>query len=245
MSIIKTNISEVKPWWLRLIILVIIGLPPITGWPINEFTAPTGTLNNLVIWGLYSCFIWLFIWINMGGKDLLKFLSLAFFLAIMTAFFGAMFRYIHIALSGEIASNVEKISYKMMNIFVIMIAVIPYALLFISSFSATGLVSRISFKKSKFFILRLHIATALRVIQHVGEVTTKLLDVWQEENPKYIFPRHRNEMELSNLKIINWFVWFYYAVLTWCFALITHSFEVIPYITEEMRIIKNNRTLKS
>ena len=49
----------------------------------------------------------------------------------------------------------------------------------------------------------------------------------QEENPKFILPRHSAELG-SSQKLIKFPLWFVAAMKTWCFALVVYSLEQIP-----------------
>jgi hypothetical protein len=233
----RINIANVEPAWIRLLFLIIIGIPAFTGWPLGDYTE-NEAMDLVFHWVAYGCFIWLFIWLNMGQKELLSFLSLSFYLGMFTAIIGAMVRYALGYLSDSFEADVVEISFKMMRLLVIMITVIPYSLLFIKSFSASKLISRIDFNNKKNYEIKIHLATALRAIQHVAEIAEKLLEVWKEENPRFFWPRHRINMELKRFKLINWFKWLFFSALAWVQVLLMHGLEAVPYITEEMILIK-------
>jgi len=231
------KIAEVKPWWLKLLILLFIGLPPITGYPLTIFATPQNSLHNIWIWLGYGCFIWIFILLNVGSRQLLKYLSFAFTLALITSILGALVRKIPALFIEQSAADVEYISFKMLLLFIIMISVIPYTLFFINCFSVSSFVSNLSFDLGKRYKFKIHLALALRVFQHVGDVLTNLLYVWKEENPLMIKPRFREEWQESKLSQLGWFNWLLNSAITWCFALLLHTFEAIPYLSEEMRTI--------
>jgi hypothetical protein len=239
------KIAEVKPWWLRLIILAIIGLPIVSGYPLPIFSTPENSIHNILLWLGYGCFIWLFILLNVGAKQLLKYLSFAFTLAIITSFLGVIVRRIIAIVFEESAADAEYISFKMLSLLIVMISVIPYTLFFINCFSVSSFVARLSFDGDKNYKLKVHLALALRVFQHVGEVISNLLLVWKEENPLMIKPRFRADLQENKLSIIGWFNWFKNSVVTWCFALLMHTLEAIPYLSEEMKaVMVNNKTYK-
>lgn len=237
----QLQIAKVRPVWLRVLILIIIGLPSITGWPLSLFATTSDTLRNMLIWLAYGCFIWLFILLNTGLKQLMSFLSFAFLLAIITCFSGALFRQM-VALFNNVSKEESAyVSNKMLSLFICMISVIPYSLFFINCFSISSFVSRLDFSSGKNHKIKIHLALALRVFQHVGEVTTNLLDVWREENPRMISPRFREELKESKWSYLSWFNWFLNAAITWCFAMMMHTFEAIPYLSEEMKNIINHK----
>ena len=235
------KIAEVKPGWLKLLILLFIGLPPITGYPITIFATAENSLYNILLWLGYGCFIWLFIMLNVGLRQLLKYLSFAFTLALITSFLGATVRKLPALFIEQSAADVEYISFKMLSLFIIMVSVIPYTLFFINCFSVSAFVSNLSLDVGKRYKVKVHLALALRVFQHVGDVTTNLLYVWKEENPLMIKPRFREEWQESKLSQLGWFNWLLNSAITWCFALLMHTFEAIPYLSEEMRTVISNK----
>lgn len=235
------KIAEVKPAWLKLLILLLIGLPPITGYPITIFATPENSLHNIMLWLAYGCFIWLFILLNVGLKQLLHYLSFPFTLALVTTFLGVIFRNFQSFIFEDSAADSEYISFKMLSLFVVMISVIPYTLFFINCFSVSSFVANLSFDVKKNYKYKIHLALALRVFQHVGEVASNLLVVWKEENPLIIKPRFREDLTESKYSIVKWLNWFKNSAITWCFALLMHTFEAIPYLSEEMRTVINNK----
>ena len=90
------QIIEIKPWWLRLIILLSIGIPVLTGWPVNiatesikEILPVTPEMANIFVWMVYACFIWLVVFLSAGEKKLLEYLAIAFMLGLTTSISGA------------------------------------------------------------------------------------------------------------------------------------------------------------
>jgi hypothetical protein len=237
----KLHIARVKPVWLRLLILIIIGLPPITGWPLTLFSKVGVPLHNLFMWLAFGCFIWLFISLNAGIEKLLSYLSFAFMLAISTCLLGAAIRQGINLIQDADKTEVTNISVKMLSLFICMISVIPYTLFFINCFSVSAFIARMDFNSDKNQKIKVHFALALRVFQHVGDVTINLLDVWREENPKMISPRFSEELWQSKISPLTWLNWIKNAAITWCLAMIMHTFEAIPYLSEEMKNILNNR----
>lgn len=235
------KVAEIKPWWLKLIFLLLIGLPPISGYPISIFMTPGNSIHNILLWLGYGCFIWLFILLNVGARQLLKYLSFAFTLALITSFLGVIIRKLTGFIFEQSTADAEYVSFKMLSLLIVMISVIPYTLFFINCFSASSFVSKLSFDVNKNHKIKIHLALALRVFQHVGEVMTNLLVVWKEENPLMLKPRFREDLTENKLSIVSWFNWFKNSLVTWCFALLIHTFEAIPYLSEEMRTVINNK----
>lgn len=238
---LSLRIVEVKPSWLKLLILLIIGLPPITGYPITIFMTPENSLSNILLWIGYGSFIWLFILLNVGLKQLFQYLTFPFTLALITVFLGALFRKGLSFILGNPETDSEYISFKMLSLFVVMISIMPYTLFFINCFSVSSYISSLSFDTGKNYKYKIHLALALRVFQHVGEVFSNLIVVWREENPIMFKPRFREDLAASRYSILWQLSWLKNSAITWCFALLMHTFEAIPYLSEEMRSITNKK----
>jgi len=240
----QLKLSEVKPTWFKLLILIFIGLPPFTGWPLSRFMSGNYAVHNISVWTAYGVFIWLFTGLNVGGKQLLKYLSVAFTASLLILMLTGVFSHIPFLNPEKPADESLALSYTSAMTFVIMIAVIPYGLFAINCFSASAYVQTLQFQSGKRFKFKVHLALALRVCQHVGDVLMKLFDIWREENPRLIRPRFATDLNESKLSFIGYILWFKNAVVTWCFALLSHTFEAIPYFSEEMRIVINHKHQK-
>lgn len=229
----RINIANVQPWWLRLLLLLGIGVPAIVNLPSYFFSVSDTPIKLIAFWAGYACFIWLFIVLNVGIKMLLNILSGAFVLAITTAMLGAGARKLFPFLGGAVAH--DDINIKMATLFFVMISVIPYGLLFVSSFSARGIIDKLSTGGSITRNTGIHLALGLRVLQHVGEVFIKLLVVWSEEHPSILLPRHRRDWNGQWFAKANIAPWFYESVKSWIYACMMHTFEPIPVLVNEIQ----------
>ena len=110
------------PWWLKLIWLLILGLPGFAGWPtglVIEQLLRTGQFTpeiaHVCVWGVYACCIWLVILLSAGQNKLLAYLGAAFILALTVALLGAVMRQLFPFLAAGMSK--EAISFKLIRIF--------------------------------------------------------------------------------------------------------------------------------
>lgn len=236
------QIIEIKPWWLRLIILLSIGIPVLTGWPVNiatesikEILPVTPEMANIFVWMVYACFMWLVVFLSAGEKKLLEYLAIAFILGLTTSISGAIMRKVFPFIAGGLSGY--EVSFKMVKLLIMIITVVPYSILVMNSFSARNLIKNLTKMKGKFRTIGLHFALAFRVFQHVGEVIFNLREIWSEEHPEKLFPRHRRGWSEEWYSGVNVFPWVWEAVFAWIFACIILAFEPIPAMVDEVEKI--------
>jgi len=80
------------PWWLKLVLLLILGMPGFTGWPntwmVQELQAMgllTPQIAHVVVWVAYAGLVWLVVLVVAGKHKLLNYLGAAFVLALTVA----------------------------------------------------------------------------------------------------------------------------------------------------------------
>jgi hypothetical protein len=228
----RFSLAQLRPAWLRLALLVAIGLAPMSGWSNFRIAWLPDPLSFVVAWAAYSVFIWLLTLLNVGFDRMLAFLSAPFVLALTTCLLGASMRKLFPFLAG--GATQEEMSLRMVTLFFSMISLIPYALLVVNSFSAAGLARRVSQLGGARRRLGVHGALALRVLQHVGEVFSELLIAWREENPARLLPRHRSDWHRSRCTSLYYLDWFRSAVADWTLACLVHSLEPLPLFAHEI-----------
>jgi len=244
------NISSIGTWWLRLLVLLLLGIPALSGWPLTEVTTGiqmlvpfeldrAGDISDLVSWVVYSSIIWLVVFSSVGIRKFLEYLAAAFIIGLTTALLGSVVRKAFPILSGTMSA--DEISLRMVNLLLIIVTVVPYALLFINSFSAKNIITKLTDAKGKRKTIGLHFALLLRVIQHAGEVIFNLLEIWAEEHPDKIFPRHRRDWRAKWYSSANMFPWAWGAVFSWIYATMIHTFEPIPGMVDEVENINHYR----
>jgi len=242
------NISKIHIWWIRFFVLLIIGLPALFGWPLNQIAQSiskiypldkqtSGDFTVILVWFCYALFIWIIVFSSAGKKNFFEYISASFIFGLTTILLGSIFRQIFPFITGGLTNN--EISIMMiMKLFVVLI-VVPYAFLFINSFSAKGLINRVSNKKGKLKNIGLNCALILRVFQHAGEVVFNLMDIWKEEHPQKILPRHMRDWSLNWHSFAGIFPWVFSAVLAWVYAAMIHAFEPIPIMVDEVEKLLN------
>jgi|GEM_PF-918824 len=259
------NVTKIRNPWLRFGVLLGVGAPIFSGWPLTEFVVwmeartlilygqmglfEIDNLEEIVMsvqsisfisaWICYACILYLIILSTAGQKRLLEYLGAAFVLGLITVLSGSVIRTLIPWFAGD-RSEVE-IVFLLLRIFVVTLAVVPYFFFFVNCFSARGIVERVGRKTGKFWNIGLHIALLLRMFQHTGEVIFSLLDIWKEEHPEMIFPRHRKDWKsrwYSSASIVPW-VWS--AVLAWITAAVVYTLEPVPIMVDELKRIRHQR----
>ena len=128
------------PWWLKLVLLLMLGLPGISGWPNGRLVQTlvatdmfTPEIAHIVVWVVYACCIWLVVLFWAGQQKLLNYLGAAFVLALTVAMLGAILRGIFPVLAAGLSR--EATSFKLIRIFINIIIFLPFSVLFINTFS--------------------------------------------------------------------------------------------------------------
>src|SRR5580704_2511491 len=121
----RFTMLNIRPWWARLFVLMLIGSPVFTGWPINglaihavDLLGLSGgpdakyyyQLYELVFWVTYACGIWGFVYFNTGATRFWEYMIVGFFFGLTTAISGAVVRKLLPFLSG--GAEAEMVSFK-------------------------------------------------------------------------------------------------------------------------------------
>ena len=79
------DIKKAMPWWVKFLLLLILGLPGISGWPTGVFVLylqETGLFTPEIafvcVWGIYACCVWMVVLLSAGKNKLLAYLGAAF-----------------------------------------------------------------------------------------------------------------------------------------------------------------------
>ncbi len=235
------KLQNLRPWWLKMAVLMLIGYPLISNRPAMviatwlEKILPE-TLGSIVAWPLITFFIWACCLPSLGTAKLLDYLAAAYAMAITTAVSGAVLRG---ALPAIFPADTAD-SFRLLRVYFNILAVFPYSLTFLNSFSVSNLMARLTKTRGRFREAGLHFALALRICQHVGEVIPKLLLVWREENPDLLLPRFRDDWH-GIAPLVKWSMWFVRSISQWIFACIILTFEPIPVMVNEIEQIDESR----
>ena len=244
----RTENKWTVPWWLKLTLLLMLGLPGFSGWPntwvVRQLQATglfTPEIAHVIVWVAYAGCVWLVVLFCAGTTKLLNYLGAAFVLALTVAMLGAILRGLFPLLAAGLSR--EATSFKLIRIFINIIIFLPYSILFINSFSAKKLIDRVAHLDGRYRTIGLHLALAFRVFQHTGEVVFNLFQIWTEEYPEKILPRNHNTRNFRWYKPGNLLVWVWGCIHAWIFACIIHTFEPIPAMVAEVERI--DRTKKN
>ena len=236
------DLKKAMPWWLKLLLLLTLGLPGLSGWPAGVFVRHlqetgffTPEIAYVCVWGTYACCVWMVVLLNAGITKLLTYLGAAFTLALTVAILGALMRGLFPVLALGLSK--EATSFKLIRIFINIIVFLPYSILFINSFSAKHLIDKVARLGGRYRTVGLHLALAFRVFQHTGEVVFNLFEIWTEEYPEKILPRNKNELGVRWYSPVKILVWVWGSIHAWIFACIIHTFEPIPAMVEEVERI--------
>lgn len=230
------------PWWLKLVLLLLLGLPGFSGWPntlvIHRLEAGgwfTAEIAHVIVWVAYACCVWLAVLARAGKHKLLAYLAAAFVLGLTVAMLGAVMRSLFPVLASGMSK--EAISFKLVRIFINIIVFLPFSVLLMNSFSAKNLIDRVATAGGRFRTLGLHLALAFRVFQHTGEVVFNLFQIWTEEHPQKILPRNTGRADFRWYMPATLLIWVWSCLHAWIFACIIHTFEPIPAMVEEVERI--------
>ncbi len=237
-----TENKRTFPWWLKFVLLLVLGLPGFSGWPngwliqrLQETGLFTVEIAHIGVWVFYACCVWLVVLVSAGPHKLLTYLGAAFILGLTVAILGAVMRGLFPFLAAGMSRDAT--SFKLIRIFINIIIFLPYSVLFINSFSAKKLIDRVARLDGRYRTAGLHLALAFRVFQHTGEVVFNLFQRGTEEYPEKIIPRN------SGSPGVRWYapgkilVWIWACIHAWIFACIIHTFEPIPAMVAEVERI--------
>ncbi len=235
------RLQNLRPWWLKMAVLMLIGYPLISNRPAGIIAARLEQLlpetpGSMLAWPIITFFIWACCLPSLGTARLLNYLAAAYAMAITTVVSGAVLRGI---LPAVFSADTSADSFRLLRVYFNILAVFPYSLTFLNSFSVSNLMVRLAKTRGKFREAGLHLALALRICQHVGEVIPKLLLVWREENPDLLLPRCRDDWHGLAL-LVKWPMWVVRSISQWIFACIILTFEPIPVMVNEIEQIDEN-----
>lgn len=232
------KIQNLRPWWLKMAVLILIGYPLFSNRPAAILAAwldqiLPATPGTLLAWPLLTFFIWACCLPALGSAKLLDYLSAAYAMAITTALSGAILRGL---LPAIFPADIATDHLRLIRVYFNVLAVFPYSLTFLNAFSTGELIARLTRTRGRFKSAGLHLALALRVCQHVGEVVPRLLLVWREENPDLLLPRFRDDWQGAGF-LLRWPLWIARSIAQWIFACIILTFEPIPVMVNEIEQI--------
>ena len=238
-SVVVLPITDVRPWWIRAFILIAISTPIFSHIVLHSTIHAEHYVDDLLKTVAYACFVWLFVGLCAGLRQLLDWLAVGVIPAITLLLTGALFRsrsiwsLIHKAVPAASANPLQGELDLVFKLLIIMIAT-PLALLIVGSFPATNLMRWISRKgATRTAHAALVGAIFLRMFQHVSEVVERSMDAWREENPDVYLPRHRGDWAGSIWSKAHLVSWFHASVTAWCKFITIQTLAAVPNIVRD------------
>ncbi len=239
------KIAEVRPWWLRLFFLGLLGSPLMTSGILHRQLHEDHFFRDLAYWTAYAVFIWLLVALCVGLKTLTEWLMIASISAMTILITGAIFRKLGVweTLQKLVASpSTTDSAQDLMDLifrFIMILVATPFALLIISSFPATDLMRWVSRQgATRTATVALVGAIFLRMLQHVGEVVTRCMLAWEEENPAILLPRYSADWAGSVVRKIGILEWVKVSVVAWCSVIAIHSLAAVPTVVKDFRRVR-------
>lgn len=236
------SLSEIRPWWVRLSLLLVLGEPMLTGGSLHVRLHVDHAFLDLGYWTAYAVFIWLFVFLCVGGSRLLAWLAAASVFGLALVMGGATLTKIGVweflqGLLGAVGTVTEfdRVQRELDLLFrlLMILTSLPFFLLALQSFSASAIfaaaVRRGASGGNKVLI---GLAVFLRLFQHVFELFERFLLAWREENPRMLSPRHAADSSSAfrSLRILEWWKT---SLWVWCIALLQHSLLFVPVVVRE------------
>ncbi|MFP5207310.1 MAG: hypothetical protein ACLGSH_18300 [Acidobacteriota bacterium] len=239
------NLAALKPWWLRLLILLLIGHPLVTSPVLHSQLHKAHFYKDLGLWTAYTVFLWLIIGLCVGLKTLVDWVTVASMSALTVLLTGAIFRKLGLWIwlqSFYPSTHATDPTQNLMDLifrFIMISASAPFALLLINSFPAADLMRWVSKRSaSSATMAALICAIFLRMLQHVGEVVTRCMLAWREENPQVVLPRFSADWAGSIFLRIGFFEWIKIAVVAWCGTIAMHTLAAVPTVVADFRRVQ-------
>lgn len=227
------NLRNIRPAILRLLVLVVIGIPCFSYWPFS-IAKDTSSFAFLAIWLAYDAVLSLLIIRSVGINYWLQWFAASCVLAIVTVAFTVTYLQVRETV-GYPPHNPDKSPYvkaqwsaDQVKKGLMIITVVPYAIFVTNSFSVAAGVSRVARWAGRKRRMARHVLLALRVIQHVIEVLPPLLQIWREEHPDVLRPRMRRDMQGKLGGIKCHLEWWWVSVEIWTKATLVYALEPVP-----------------
>lgn len=245
MTTSHVNLTALKPWWLRFGILLLLGHPVIYSPVLHSQLHASHFYRDLGLWTAYMVFLWIFIWLCVGLKMVADWVTVSTISAFTVLATGAIFRrlgiwvwlqsFFHSTQSTDATQSLMDLMFR----FIMISASGPFALLVINSFPAADLMRWISRRSaSRTTAIALICAIFLRMLQHVGEVVTRCMVAWREENPDIIAPRFCADWSGSIFLKVGFLQWMKTAVVAWCGAIAMHTLTAVPAVVADFRRVQ-------
>lgn len=226
------DIRKIRHPLVRLCLLLVIAIPLLSYSIVVSVSGPIGSFEFFLAWAVYLVLIYAIMIISVGIQEFAAWLAVAAVLAIVTlgtaALMFSVASWIGIffsTASGDPYTQ-ELWSIDLVKKAFAILGAIPYAIFSVNSFSAAGLAQKLSSRKRT--AISPHIVIMLRMVQHMTEIIPQLFPVWQEANPKIVWPRHDEDIDTPLKKVTTFGRWLFAAGWRWATAILVSSWEPVP-----------------
>lgn len=230
---------EVRPWPVRLLLLILVGIPLFTAGDAHPTIHADAFVADLGHWLAALLFIWLFVALSVGLEVFLKWMMLPVVTGLTMVFTGALAQasglwdVVH-SLTGFEGKSVSEENAKLVHTLIMILATFPYSLLFLKSFPASHLVHWVSHESRKGNFSIVLLAIFIRMLQHVVESVPRTLFGWREENPQMVAPRYRDDWRGTTLKrVASYIDWVRMAVVALGATLAVQSLAMVPGVVRD------------
>jgi hypothetical protein len=220
-------------------------IPAFTSWPVSRITLYEGTdafyfasgggssdLAIIISWLGYFLFVCLFILLFGDGKTVRNYLFAASILAATVGFTKATIGRAPFLAGGKPSSYIE---FRSVILVIKILTMMPLALFVLNSFSPAGTLRNVAKNSRAGDRISRHVAVFFRSFQASIERVILLLEVWMEENPSLLIPRHKADLRSGNHVsiVIYWSTWFMRSIRAWTVACFVNTLEIVPPLVHE------------
>lgn len=237
------TIRRIRRPLIRLLVLIVIGIPCLCYWPLTLLSSDLNTFSFVGMWLFYMLFLHVLIILNVGVDDWAVWFAAACVLACVTVGSAVLVlgildhlgvlelltrAGIHVPDSKEGQYTKTMWSWEQLRKGLMIVTVIPFAIFVIQSFSVASGIERAARWAGRRGRYAGHALMALRVLQHVAEILGPMILIWREEHPDLIKPRLREDVRgfVHNARdIITWIIG---AIVIWTKATLVFALEPVP-----------------
>lgn len=232
------KIFAIKNAVLRLLVLLLIGIPAFSNWPISLLTSSN---HYMQLSGLlsYWLFILVIVAVTFGVNQMTEWTLTASVLSVTVVLPQAVFTHALGKLSewGFVTAGPHdnaELTFRLVKQFITMMTVIPYGAMLVHSFSVSGALKRAYSMSGMNRVVLRHACLYVRVAQHIFESFPPLLQIWREEYPTMLLPRYRTDMGNVFAQGGSVAKWLFTSAKMWALAACVFAFEPIPLFCHEI-----------
>jgi hypothetical protein len=256
------KIRDIKYPLVRLLILVAIGIPCLSYWPLTLIDDNLNSFSFIGSWVLYMLLLHVIILQNAGSKQWSVWFAAACVLALVTVGtalvmlnlldqVGLLKMLQHASATSqpiESAPYTKTIwCWEHLRKGLMIITVVPFAIFVIQSFSVTSGIERAAQWAGRRARYTAHVLMVLRVLQHVAEILPPMITVWKEEHPDVFKPRFRQDVRGAVGRIGDIITWIFTSVFLWTRTTLVFALEPVPMFcwTIESQVSRNRMLVEA